>query len=336
MSTIKNALLRYRVIDKAIRNQYQSYPSKAQLREACEEALYGSMDGSNICDSTIEKDMFAMKMEHDAPIKYSKKYGGYYYTDSEFSLDEIPLNEYDLEAIRFATNTLSQFKDVGIFKQFSFAIDKIVDRIAISNDVADTSMNSYVQFEVPVSFGGGEFLHPLLQSIKNKTVVYFDYESFQSQRKKARKVLPLFLKEYRNRWYLLSYDCVKEQIITYALDRMTNLELSEEKISASIQFKPESFFRHAMGITASNGAPEKIIFKADNVAAKYILSQPFHSSLRMVKEGKNKTTFEMMVYISEELIRELMSYGGDIEVLEPELLREHVIRRIKSMVENYL
>ena len=96
MSTIKNALLRYRVIDKAIRNQYQPYPSKSQLREACEEALYGSMDGSNICDSTIEKDMFAMKMEHDAPIKYSKKFGGYYYTDPEFSLDEITLNEYDL------------------------------------------------------------------------------------------------------------------------------------------------------------------------------------------------------------------------------------------------
>lgn len=336
MSQIKNAQIRYRVIDKALRNPYKPYPSKTMLREACEEAIFGSTYGDNICDSTIEKDMAAMKMEHDAPIRYSKKYGGYYYTDTEFSLDEIPLNERDLEAIRFATNTLSQFKDVGIFKQFSFAIDKIVDRIAISNDVADTSVNDFVQFEVPVAFGGGEFLQPLLQSIKAKTVVYFDYESFQSQKRKARKVLPLFLKEYRNRWYLLSYDCVKEQIITYALDRMANLELGEEKISASVHFKPESFFRHAMGITASNGAPEIIVFKADNIAAKYILSQPFHSSLKVVKEGKNKTTFEMMVYISEELIRELMSYGGDIEVLEPPLLRDHIIRRLRAMMENYL
>lgn len=335
MSAIKNALLRYRIIDKAIRNVHNPYPSKAFLREACEEAIYGSVDGENICDSTIEKDMFAMRMEHDAPIKYSKKFGGYFYTDPEFSLDDMPLNEVDLEAIRFAANTLSQFKEVSFFKQFSFAIDKIADRLAVSESNTENN-DQYIQFETPVTFGGSEFLQPLLTSIKNKTIVYFEYESFQSQKKKARKVLPLFLKEYRNRWYLLSHDCVKEQIITYALDRMSNLEQSDEKTSASINFKPSYFFQHAMGITASAGAPEKIVFKADNVAAKYIISQPFHSSMKVVKEGKNKTTFEMMVYLSEELIRELLSYGGDIEVLEPELLRDHMIRRIKAMVENYI
>lgn len=334
MSAIKNALLRYRIIDKAIRNSYSPYPSKAQLREACEEAIFGGVDGENICDSTIEKDMFAMRMEHDAPIKYSKKFGGYYYTDPDFSLDEMPLNESDFEAIRFAANTLSQFKDVEFFKQFSFAIDKIADRLAVTtND--NESLDQFIQFEAPVAFGGSEFLQPLLDSIKAKTVVYFDYESFQSQKRKPRKVLPMYLKEYRNRWYLISYDCVKEQIITYALDRLTDLKSSDEKVSATINFKPNAFFQHAIGITASAGAPEKIIFKADNVAARYILSQPFHSSLKLVKEGKNKSTFEMMVYISEELIREIMSYGGDIEVLEPPLLKEHIISRIKAMVENY-
>lgn len=72
MPHIKNALIRFRIIDRALRNKYNPYPSKAALREACEDALYGSVDGANICDSTIEKDMFAMKIEHDAPIKYSK------------------------------------------------------------------------------------------------------------------------------------------------------------------------------------------------------------------------------------------------------------------------
>ena len=39
MPHIKNALLRYRIIDKCIRNKYKPYPSKQDLREACEEAL---------------------------------------------------------------------------------------------------------------------------------------------------------------------------------------------------------------------------------------------------------------------------------------------------------
>ena len=77
MQAIKNALLRYRIIDRAIRNEYISYPSKKDLRQLCEDEIFGSSDGTHICDSTIEKDLFAMRMEHDAPIAYSKKDKGY-------------------------------------------------------------------------------------------------------------------------------------------------------------------------------------------------------------------------------------------------------------------
>jgi predicted DNA-binding transcriptional regulator YafY len=139
------------------------------------------------------------------------------------------------------------------------------------------------------------------------------------------------LKEYRNRWYLLSYDIVKEAIITYALDRMFELQVSEEKFRSPVDFRPEKFFQHAIGITASDGEPETVVFKADNIAAKYIASQPFHATQEMVKEGKNKTTFEMKVFVSEELIRSLLSYAGEVEIVEPVSLREEVARRVREM-----
>ena len=118
MPHIKNALIRYRIIDKCIRNKYNPFPTKRDLREACEESLFGSIDGNHICDSTIEKDMFAMRMEHDAPIKYSKLERGYYYEDPDFSINDIPLTEADIESITFAAKTLMQFRDVEMFKQF--------------------------------------------------------------------------------------------------------------------------------------------------------------------------------------------------------------------------
>ena len=61
MPVIKNALTRYRIIDRCIRNEYNPFPSKADLRAACEEELFGTTVGGNICDSTVEKDLFAMR-----------------------------------------------------------------------------------------------------------------------------------------------------------------------------------------------------------------------------------------------------------------------------------
>jgi predicted DNA-binding transcriptional regulator YafY len=335
MPHIKNALLRYRIIDKCLRNKYRPFPTKRDLREDCEEALFGSHVGENICDSTIEKDMFAMRMEHDAPIKYNKREGGYYYENPEFSIDQIPLTEDDLSSIKFAVQTLMQFREASIFKQFGSAIDKIVDRVTITSNPMDQELNDYVQFEMALSSSGNEFLAPLLEAIRNALITRFDYTGFVNGITKKRNVIPLLLKEYRNRWYLISHDLDKEKIITYALERMTELEITKQKVEKPSDFNPDLFFKHAVGITSNEGNPEKVVFLADNVAARYIESQPFHNSQTILNKNKDSTTFQLDILVSEEFIRSILSYGGEIEMLEPQSLKNEVKRRITVHVQKY-
>ncbi len=334
MPHIKNALIRYRIIDRMLRNKYKPYPSKQQLREACEDELFGSQ-GSNICDSTIEKDMFAMKMEHDAPIKFSKRHGGYYYEDPNFSINDIPLSEDELSSIRFAVNTLQQFREVPFFQQFGNAIDKIVDRVAIG-DNQDSEINQFIEFESAVSVGGNEYLPLFLEAIRARKKVFFTYASFIKGVEKPRKVSPLFLKEYRNRWYLISFDTTKNDIITYALDRVQDPMLTEDQATFPDDFSPSSYFQDTIGITAYKGNTEKIRIKANKIAAKYIASQPFHKSQKMISERSNDSVFELNVLISEELIRIILGYGGEIEVLEPKNLRNTISDRVKQMKDLYL
>lgn len=330
MPHIKNALIRYRIIDRCIRNKYNPFPSKEDLRQACEDALFGSTDGEHICDSTIEKDMFAMKMEHDAPIKYSKREKGYYYEDSDFSINDIPLTGEDLEAISFAAKTLLQFRDVELFKQFGSAIDKIVDRVEVSKD---DEADAYIQFEKATSDSGNEFLTPLLDAIKQSFWVHFEYTSFISGQTKPRKAIPLLLKEYRNRWYLISFDAVKEDFITYSLDRMKNLSVSSEVASKPKNFNPDNYFKYAVGITSGNSDPEKVVFLANPIATKYIESQPFHSSQKQIESSEKGSVFELTVNISEELIRGFLSYGGEIKIQSPNSLKKEIERRAKEILK---
>ncbi len=335
MSQIKNAQIRYRIIDRCLRNKYKPNPTKQDLREACEEALYGTIDGNNICDSTIEKDLFALRIDHDAPIKYSKVTKGYYYEDEDFSIDNIPLTSQDLQAIQFAAKTLLQFRDIDMFKHFGNAIDKIVDRVTISSNPLDDDIQDFVQFETGVHTTGNQYLSILLEAIQNEKKVNFDYASYVSGNKKTRTVSPLLLKEYRNRWYLICHDEEKEKVVTYALERMENVEITKQAVTVPEDFSAAIFFEHTIGITTQDGEPEEVVFKADNLAAKYIDSQPFHHTQRLVKEGKNKTSFSLNVIVTEELIRGIMSYGGEIEVISPISLRDKIADRVIDMVKNY-
>jgi len=116
MPANKYALLRYRIIDSCLTNEGIPFPSKEFLRQKCEDALFGSQ-GENISDSTIEKDLWAMRNESQlgyyAPIAFDRQNKGYFYTEEGYSINQISLNDYDLDAIKSATQVLQQFKGIS-------------------------------------------------------------------------------------------------------------------------------------------------------------------------------------------------------------------------------
>ena len=246
MPAIKNALLRYRIIDRSIRNEYSPYPSKSDLRQFCEEEIFGSSDGSHICDSTIEKDLFAMRIEHDAPISYSKKERGYYYSESGFSMDDVPLTEKDINAIKAASTILQQFKNTSLFGQYEFAIQKILDRAISSEKTSSHNEDQVIQFETLPTIRGNENLELFLSAIKNKKVVQFDYFNFSKNIKSVRRMHPYLLKEYRNRWYLIGKSELKEKVITFGLDRIFDPILLEQTFRVDNNFSVDNFFKHSI------------------------------------------------------------------------------------------
>jgi len=262
MPVNKYALLRYRIIDKCIRNKYNHYPSKQDLREACEEALYGLGSG-RVSDSTIEKDLYAMRNEENlgflAPIAYSKDHKGYHYEDADYSIDNITLGDEDIEAIKFATATLNQFKNIDAFKNFNFAIDKLMNRVNISDNFDDDQIGNYVQFETAAKQDGTDFLNPLLTAIKTHKTVEFEYKKFGSETTGIYQLDPYLLKEYRNRWYLIGLNRNKKSIATFGLDRIIKVCEIDDMFDVNKEFSIEKFFRNSFGITSYDSEPKKVV-----------------------------------------------------------------------------
>lgn len=323
MAVNKSAFQRYRIIDRCIRNTAKQFPSKEDLRQACEEELFGT-DAKHICDSTIEKDLRYMRVEHDAPILYSRLNKGYYYSDENYALDQMPLSEADVDAIKVAANILSQFKNTSLFSQFEVAIDKIVNRVTISKDVQDVAIDKFVQFETAQSIDGNEHLEKVLEAIKANSVVQFSYQSFQSNVSKIRRIHPYLLKEYRNRWYLIGKSEIKDKVLTFGLDRVSDLEVLSQKFKRATDFSADLFFKHAIGITTSDKLPVNLKIETNEVLSKYLLSQPLHHSQVFEGEKDGVFTFTYYLLLTYELRMQLLGFGNDVKVIEPNELIEEI------------
>lgn len=337
MPATKSALLRYRIIDKCLTNKYKPYPTKEELRQACEDALFNSVN-DRVSISTIEKDLNAMRFDltlgYEAPIAYSKEYKGYYYEDPNYSIDAIPLNEEDLQALRFAAQTLHQFKGIKIFEEFDFAIGKIFDRISLGDQFDQNQVQQYVQFESAQAAQGNEWLPVLLEAAKEKRSVEVKYEPF-SKKPKSYVLHPYLLKEYRNRWYLLAWDEKADKIKTFGLERVSNVELTQAKFTRNSAFNPEHFFNYSIGITASNEKPKKVQLQFDAVQKPYVLTQPLHHSQTIISDTKKELIVELEVIESIELVMTILGFGKSVHVLSPKSLIKKVKKELRKAVKGY-
>ena len=131
MPANKNALIRYKTIDRCLRNRYRRWTIE-DLVDACSDALY-ELEGirKGISLRTVQADIQMMrsdKLGYNAPIEvYDLKY--YRYADPDYSINEMPLTYDDFKLIKKAVELLSQVKDQSLMKKTGNILSLVEKRL---------------------------------------------------------------------------------------------------------------------------------------------------------------------------------------------------------------
>lgn len=336
MPVNKHALIRYRVIDKCLRNRYKPYPSLEDLKESCEEVLYGSI-GERVSISTIEKDLFDMRnnkvLGFYAPIKYSHQERGYFYSEDSYSIDKKPLSDQEIKAIQFASETLFHFREAGLFTVFAGAIEKIFEQLHIVSAVEDPNMQEVVQFESIPKAKGMEWIRPLYDAVRQKSELSIQHRKFGDETMSVMIFHPYVLKEYRNRWYVIGYSTSRRRIISLGMDRIQSVELTGDYFERVEEFNPVTYFRDSYGITEGGLVPERTVLAFNPSQGPYLLSQPLHDSQKVLEDSELVFRIELFVKPNYEFKQMILGYGPDVKVEEPSRLRDEIRELHKSASE---
>jgi predicted DNA-binding transcriptional regulator YafY len=329
MPTNKSALLRYRIIDGCLTNSMHPYPSLDSIQKKVAQQL-----DKSISSSMINKDFAAMKDIYGAPIAYHKARGGYYYTDPKFSIQEFPLTEAEREALDFSTALLQQIRGTKLFQQFENAINKVIEGYRISK-IAGIEQRQFLQVEEPVRQQDSPYLEQLLQSIIHQKPLAITYQGY-GREAKLHQFSAHLLKEYRNCWYVVGYSDRGKNLLMFALDRIKAIADSDAKYIKVEGFDPADFFKYSFGITQIHDAkPEKVVLQFTVYQAPFVLNQPLHHSQKVLKQNNDVVEIEYQVYITTELIMTILSYGKEVKVLKPKILKDQIKAIVQEMAAQY-
>jgi predicted DNA-binding transcriptional regulator YafY len=329
----KNAFTRYRVIDSTLR--LHKFVKTKTLIE-----IFQDRYDLNVGATTINKDIRDMvndsRLGFYAPIEKCSKEKAYSYPDN---VDEIfpgiELQEDELNALIFYTKTLSHYKDIGIFKNFTNAIDKVVDAVKIEESQKKTSNRITIQPENFPKFRGSNLIPEIISGFDTHFKFNFDYKKHNSEEVKNHTLTPILLKEYDHLWYLIGKIEGKSYVTIFALDRILNFKLTNFKCDEIIDFNAEKYFNHAFGIAVPEGDVENIVLEFDSWRGKYLISSPIHKSQQLLKEEKGKLIFTFKLIPFHELYSKILSYGSSVRVLEPESLRLKIKEILNNTLKNY-
>lgn len=335
MSKNLDAVIRYRIINNCLRNKFKTFPTKQELKEACEDKL-----DTAVSERTIDKDLNEMRYNESlgyfAPIVFDRKTKGYSYSDPNYSIDSIPIGKSDLNAIEFAAEILGQYKNVNILNEFKGAVDKIVDTVKVQRMFFDEpSLQGSIQLGNMDYIPGSEHLNNLIECIKSKYVCVLNYKKFGSEEGKEYDFEPYILKEYNGLWYATGKVQSNDSIRTFALDRILNVEVTETFFKLDGSFDKEIYYNNVYGVTHNQSPPEKIRIKTDWLTARFLEIKAIHKSQQEVQRNADFVWFQLDLVLNIELETKLMSLGNGCTVERPLALKNSIKERLQKALLNY-
>ena len=121
-----------------------------------------------------------------------------------------------------------------------------------------------------------------------------------------------------------------------ALDRMITAVITSECFTLPKEFSAKDYFGNIYGVRVYPGMkPTKVLLKVSSRQSKYFRSLPLHRSQEEVEIHNDYSIFSYFLTADYDFKQDILSFGKEIEVIEPKELRIEIAQIINSLSSVY-
>ena len=280
---------------------------------------------TGVATKTIRRDLQELR-DADVPIKeitaaHNRK-------TFRLGRDTIPadFNFGELAALYLGRQFFERMAGTVLWKSAQSAFQRIeqrlspgaleyVELVARSLYDADAGLSDYA--------GRAELIDRLHQACEESRVVRVRYQSASSQAEKNYQLNPYVIVIYSHSLYVIGES--DDRVRTFKIDRVSGVELLDERFDRPDDFEASGFLEHSFGVWQRGQEPFTVRVRFTAEAAKYVAEKCWfqHQTLEEQLDGS--------VILSAELsdttaIRGwLCSFRGAAQVLEPESFIDEMV-----------
>jgi len=260
---------------------------------------------------------------------YLKKLPNLHIPDLNLSLAEVI-------ALYFIRGNARMYKGTDIEQNIEAAFAKLdafmPDRMAEQVDKVKTLFTVSTKFTKDYS-DKQDIIDTLTDAVFRRLTCTVQYHSFHDDQTKQFRIDPLSFFERDGGLYLFTRTTDYGHIRVLAVERIIGLDLSSEIFSPPDQFDPEALLEKAFGIVYGDPFELKLGITADT--ARYVKERRWATEQTIIEQPDGSIIFSIKTSGWFEVKRWILSFGSQVEVLEPQEMRNAVKLELAEATAKY-
>lgn len=277
-----------------------------------------------------------MRDELGLPIVYEESLHGYFYDKDVSDFPVFQTTAEELAGLFLARNALESVRGTAIANVLRDAFSKLtrgmLGKVQLNWSDLDEAFSRKAVEQNPRDvkrFG------EIAEAILNQVVIAFYYRKLGADSSEARRVHPLHLGEVDGGWYLIAYDLGRNALRTFALPRMSRLNVTNKRFDRPVDFDGRAYLKQSFGIwnVAGDHSRQLVRVELRNYAAQLARERRWHPTQELVSLNSKGTRVEVRFEVGrlEEVMRWVLSFGSQAKVLGPPELVQMIRNEIEAM-----
>ncbi|MFT4045598.1 MAG: WYL domain-containing protein [Solimonas sp.] len=290
--------------------------------------------GHRCSPATLKRDLRDLRNRFHMPLLYDRELGGYRYEgDGIYELPGLWFSSQELAALLIVEEVLEQ-QPLGLLSEALAPLRGRIERLLRRSGVGVPDWRSRLRLLRMAARDPGSQFHIVADALVRRRRLRIDYHARADDRMQQRVVSPQRLTLYRDNWYLDAWCHRREDLRTFALERIIAVEALDEAAREVAAAQLDGVLATSYGIFA--GQPSAIAaLRFSAHAARWVAAERWHPQQMDERDEDGRLIRRLPYHRSEELVMDLLRHGPDVEVLEPLELRRIVAERLRLAAEQY-
>jgi len=279
---------------------------------------------------TVQRDINFMRDQLNLPLAYDEQRHGYFYEKTVGDFPLLQLSRRELVTLFLARQALGTVRGTRLEQELAQTFERrtagLSDEVSFSWSELDAAFSVRAAGIVEAD---ARLFGALSDAILQGREIEFVYRKLTSEAPETRRVPPYHLGQVDHGWYLFGFDLDRGAVRTFALPRISELDVTTMPFERPADFTLRSHLGGSFEVwnypDADSGDQEvRVVFRG--YAARVVAERRWHPSQEIGSVPAEEGAIELRLRLRglEEVARWILSWGRWAEVFQPEELRRRV------------